>query len=117
MTEKIFVSYAYEDRGVLDKLEQTLRKHYFIRDEKISIIDPLNEVKAGDNIREVLRNQIESATKVVIILTDKSEHSQWVNYEVGMAVALNKPIILVGKKGSGKTSFLANLSDVHLIEL
>lgn len=117
MAEKIFVSYVHEDRGFLDKLVEALRKHGIIEDEPVSIIDPLKEVKVGDNIRETLRNQIQSASKVVIIHTDKSESSQWVNYEAGMADALNKPIIIVGRKGSGKTSFLANLANVRSIEI
>lgn len=117
MAQKIFVSYAHEDRGLLDELEETLRKHGVIGDEPVSIIDPLNEVKLGDNIREAIRNQIESASKVVIIYTDKSGSSDWVNYEVGMADALNKPIIIIGKKGSRKTEFLGNLDNVHSIEI
>jgi len=117
MTEKIFVSYAYEDRGVLDKLEQTLRKHGVIGDEPVSIIDPQKEVKAGDNIREAIRKQIQSASKVIVIHTDTSESSQWVNYEAGMADALNKPIIIIAKKGSGKTRFLSNLANVRSIEI
>ncbi len=117
MTEKIFVSYVHEDRGFIDKVEQALRKHRVIGDEPVSIIDSLKEVKAGDDIRMALRKQIQSASKVVIIHTDKSESSQWVNYVAGMADALNKQIILIGRKGSGKTSFLSNLANVHSIEL
>jgi len=117
VTEKIFVSYAHEDRGFLDKLEEALRKHGVIGDEPVSIIDPLKEVKVGENIREALRKQIQSASKVVIIHTDKSESSQWVHYEAGMADALNIPMIIIARTGTGKTTFLANLSNVHSIEI
>ncbi|MFH1236420.1 MAG: toll/interleukin-1 receptor domain-containing protein [Parcubacteria group bacterium] len=120
MTEKIFVSYDYDDRGVrrvLEKLEQILRKHGVIGDEPVSIIELQKEVKAGDNIREAIRSQIQSASKVIVIQSDKSESSQWVNYEAGMADALNKPIIVIGKKGPGKTRFLSNLANVRSIEI
>lgn len=116
MTEKIFVSYAYEDRESLDNLEEELRDHGIIGDKPVSFIDPLKEVKVGENIREAIRKQVQSADKVIIIHTDKSESSQWVNYEAGMADALNKPIIILGRKGSGKTMLLSNLANALLIE-
>ncbi len=117
MTEKIFVSCAQEDRGLIDKVEKALRKHGIIRDEPVKIIDPFKEAMCGDDIRVTIRKQIESASKVVIIHTKKSESSQWVNYEAGMADALNKQMIIVGRKGLGKTSFLSDLANVRSIEL
>lgn len=118
MTEKIFVSYAFQDRGVLKSLEQELRKHGIVGAEDVMLIDPQSEFQAGDNIREAIKDQIRSASKVVIIASENSENSQWVNYEAGMASALEKPIIIFGRKGSGKTFFLSKaLGNVRSIEM
>ncbi len=67
--------------------------------------------------REVIKKQIQSASKVVVIYTSNTESSQWVNYEVGIADALDKPVIVVGAKGSGKTTLLSALKHLNLIEL
>jgi signal recognition particle GTPase len=114
---RIFVSYASEDKELLDKLEETLRKHDVVGNEAILFFDPKKELETGDNVREKLRAQIEAASKVILIHTDKSESSQWVNYEVGMADALGKPIIVVGRKGAGKSALISKLADVTKIEI
>lgn len=124
MTEKIFVSYAPDDRGVLDNLEQKLRKHGVIGSEPVSIIDIQTEVKPGDNFREAIQKQIQSASKVVVIHSETSESSQWVNYEAGMADALNKPIFVIditdkniGKDSTSRSKFLSNLANVRSIKI
>ena len=115
MTEKIFVSYAHQDRKYLKGLEQQLRKHGIVSGGDVVLIDP-HEIQPGENIREALRNQIRSATKVVIIVSKNSADSEWVNYEAGMASALEKPIVIIGGKGSGKTVFAKALGNVQSIE-
>jgi predicted ABC-type transport system involved in lysophospholipase L1 biosynthesis ATPase subunit len=56
----------------------------------------------------------------VIIATENAMMSKWVNYEVGMAEALGKQIVVVGKRGSDKSSlpmYLKRLGDVQAVEL
>lgn len=118
MAEKIFVSYSHGDRKYLEGLEQLLKAHGVIEGDEVSIIDPFSQsFSAGEDIRETIKKQIQSASKVVIIYTSNTESSQWVNYEVGMADALNKPVIVVGARGSGKTTLLSALKHLKSIEL
>lgn len=118
MAEKIFVSYSHGDRKYLDGLEKVLKEHGVVEGDEISIIDPFSQsFSAGEDIREVIKKQIQSASKVVVIYTSNTESSQWVNYEVGMADALDKPVIVVGARGSGKTTLLSALKHLNLIEL
>jgi len=118
MAERIFVSYSHEDRKYIDGLKEILQKHGVVEGNEISIIDPFSGVfSAGENIRETIKKEIQSASKVVIIYTSNSDSSQWVNYEVGMADALNKPVIVVGTRGSGKTTLLSSLKHIQLIEI
>ncbi len=67
--------------------------------------------------RLAIRDQIKSADMVVIITSESSVESQWVNYEAGMADALGKPIVVVGRRGIGKSSLLTNLADAKVIEI
>ena len=118
MAEKIFVSYSHADQKYLQGLEKVLKDHGVVEGDEVSIIDPFSHpFSAGENIREVIKKQIQSASKVVIIYTNNTESSQWVNYEVGMADALGKPVFVVGARGSGKTALLSSLKHIDLIEL
>ena len=116
MAEKIFLSYAHEDRGLVEAAKQALRKHGVVAEDYITL-EPSQKLKAGSNIRKLIREQISSASKVVIIFSRSSARSQWVNYEAGMAAALDKPIVVVGRRGSGKNSLFSALGDVQSIEL
>jgi TIR domain len=117
MAEKIFVSYAHQDRRLVETVEQTLREHGIVTANDVAIIDPFEEVQAGENIRDIIRDKILSASMVVVIVSDNSAKSQWVNYEAGMAAALEKPIVVIGRKGSGKSALLGALGDVQSIEI
>ena len=117
MTEKIFVSYAHEDRDLVKAVLGALRKHHIVTAEDVVILDP-HHFEPGENIRRMIKDQISSARKVVIIATDHSAKSEWVNYEAGMAAALDKPIVVMGRKGSGKTaSLISSLGNVQSIEI
>lgn len=116
MTEKIFLSYAHQDRAIADQAEKHLREHGLVISDMV-ILDPQKEIRAGDNIREVIRSQMMAASKVVIITSPNSAQSQWVNYEAGMASALGKPIIVIGSRGMEESTLLKTLGVVRSIEI
>ncbi len=116
MDEKIFVSYAHEDRDLVEAVEQALRKHGILTEKNVIIMDPQRDIPAGENIRKMIKDQISAASKVVIIDSKNSAESQWVNYEAGMAAALGKPIFLIRRKGVGKTALASALGNVRSIE-
>ena|SRR5688572_28234160 len=104
MSEKIFLSYARQDRRLVAAVRRALRNQGIIEGNDEVIVGPQQSLKPGiSNVRKTIKNQISSASKVVIIASDHSANSVWVNYEAGMAAALGKPIVLVRKKGGGKS--------------
>ena len=118
MAEKIFVSYAYQDRAIVEQVQDYLRKHGIVTATNVEILDPQKEIQAGDDVRKKIKAQMMAASKVVIITSPNSAQSQWVNYEAGMASALGKPIItIVAYHSSRKTDFLTSLGDVRTIEI
>lgn len=119
MSETIFLSYARQDRRLLGAVRRALRKQGIVRASDVVIVGPHQNLKPGvANVRKTIKDQISSASKVVIIASDHSANSMWVNYEAGMAAALEKPIVVVGKKGSGKTaSMLRAFGKVQSIEI
>ena len=116
MGKKVFLSYAYQDRGIAEQVSRLLEEHGYDTDD-ISFIDPLVDTKIGDDIRGSIKQQMCSASNVVIIVTPNSAKSQWVNYEAGMASALDKPIILIRSKDANDVDFVTSLTDTQLIEI
>ena len=113
--EASLLQYALE--GLLIDEEVVAWSYERDTSEDIIIVDPQHKLKAGSNIRKVIRDAISSASKVVIIASDNSSGSQWVNYEAGMAVALEKPIVVMRSKGSGKTALYRALRNVQAIQI
>jgi hypothetical protein len=116
MAETVFISYAHDDRDLVPDVQEALRKND--RDVVFVDLDPL-DFKRGRSIRRIIQERIRSANKVVIIASDHSANSAWVNYEAGMAAALDKPIVVAGRKGSGKTAYLLfrGMGNVQRIEI
>jgi hypothetical protein len=117
MTETIFLSYAREDRGLVGAVRRALRKHGIVTGNDVVIMDPHEKLKGGLNARKLIKDQMSLASKVVIIGSENSANSVWVNYEAGMAAALGKPIVVFGK-GTGKTaSMLKSLGNVQFVKM
>lgn len=96
--QKVYVSYARSDapriEGILAKLAV------------LGLVQPSDEVISDKDLeprhgalREGVRRQIQSASKVVVVWTKASAESQWVNYEIGLADAFGKSIIPVVRRG------------------
>ncbi len=118
MTKKIFISYAAEDKAYLKEVKQLLHEQRIIKSDDYSIVNPLKDsISSGKNIRKSLQKQIQSASMVVVLATDKSMSSQRVNYEAGMADALDKPIVVVRPKGFRMTRWKSNLSKFRTLSL
>lgn len=116
MSQKIFLSYAQQDRKIADRIEGYLREHGIITTPEVEFFDPRKGIQAGDNIRETLKSEITASSTVVIITSPNSAQSQWVNYEAGMASALGKPIVVVGVGKTGHR-FIQELGNVKTIEI
>lgn len=118
MTNKIFISYAAEDKVHLKEVEQLLLEQRIITGDNYSIVNPLKDsISSGKNIRKSLKKQIQSASTFVVLATDNSTSSQRVNYEAGMADALDKPIVVVRPKGFRMTRWKSNLSKFRTFSL
>ena len=83
----VFISYSREnDRVVTGLLAQALSKQGFK-----TLLD--RRLYPGANITNTICKQISEAHAVILVLSEKSISSPWVNQELGYARALDKPII------------------------
>jgi hypothetical protein len=121
MKQKIFISYAHQDRKYAEKVRKVLAGRGVIDDDAVAL-DFHKEINVGSDARKAIRESIGAASKVVLIATDNAVNSQWVNYEIGMAEALDKDIIVVSSRRKGKSSMVRHIRQrlgqikVHEIE-
>ena len=118
MSEKVFLSYAYEDAGLVRAVTHRLPGLLRINAKNLEVFDALTGVHVGENIRERIKIEMKKAGTVVFFSSPNSDKSQWVSYEAGMAEALGKNVVIVGEKGMGKSSLLRNFGgSVRILEL
>ena len=119
LTEKIFLSYASEDRHLVPRVEGELRKSGLLTERDVQLFDPDKDLRhTGDiNIRDEIKERIQSSDSVVIILSEKMVQSPWVNYETGIADALDKPIYILNRSGEKANEYLSNIEDYKLIDI
>jgi CspA family cold shock protein len=118
MTNRIFISYAAKDKIYLKAVELLLQDNGIIADDDYIVVDPRKEkFESGENIRKSIKEQIQSASLVVILETANSRFSGWVNYEAAMADALDKPIVVVRSKGTRRRTPISNLSKYRTLAL
>jgi hypothetical protein len=100
MKQKVFISYAWQDRDRLEGVLKKLREaHIAELDLTQDIADPISlMIESGQDLRAEIRHQIQSASYVVLFWTKQAAVSDWVQYEVGMADALEKPVVVVAEK-------------------
>jgi len=78
-------------------------------------VDLASVAGPGANFREKLRNAIQSTSKVIVFWSREGAQSPSVNYEIGMAEALGKPIIVARQKGKSPP-LPAELSQLQTVE-
>src|SRR2546427_4966593 len=93
--KKIFISYAAEDYQYAHKLLANL--------PNIGVEGWMDnaDIAAGTALPELVRSAIKGTNAVVVLLSPKSLHSRWVNFEIGAGLALGRPIILILVEGAG----------------
>lgn len=114
-TSDVFISYATQDKPRLGKVIGELKRRGIL-EEQDKIIDITGFYPSGLTVRDHLRKTIQNADKVIIWWSDASSVSDWVNYEAGMAHALDKPTVFVVSKGE-RTRLPRSLMDHQVIEI
>jgi hypothetical protein len=86
MAEKInlFVSHYGRDEKYVEKFKNLISKNYDIRDSSIVESEP-NNAKNKEYIKSLLREQIDWAGKVIVLIGPKTHERDWVNWEIEYA--------------------------------
>lgn len=97
----IFISHAWKYSDAYNKViewlneaqdEGTLTWKNYSVPEHDPLIDP-DEQAGKKRLREMLKNQISPASKIIIISGMYAAHSEWIDFEIDTAISYNKYII------------------------
>jgi len=115
MTSRIFISYASGERKLAEAAMRQLERGGHLPSD--TVFFDVQNIPAGADIRQLLKSKIEASDALVVVLTAAAAVSHWINYEVGLADALGKRIIVVTDKGPEDQRLLANLSSYQTVPL
>ena len=85
----IFISYAQADKPFVKRLYAELQRF------KVRGFMDETDLAAGAELSRQLRETVENADAVVVVLSESAARSQWVLAEIGLAQSFNKPVIPV----------------------
>ena len=97
MSRKVFISYSAKDRELVDSVMKWLRASNLSPAE---VDDPVNWGATAEDVRTVIRKRIARSDTLLLVWSKRASESAWVQYEIGMAQALEKPIVVLLAGGS-----------------
>lgn len=91
----VFLSYARGDEPVARELTASLGQ-----EQLMGWMDQ-TDIAAGEAIACKVKESLREASVIVVLLSERSLRNQWVQFEIGAAIGMNKPIIpiLIGQPG------------------
>jgi hypothetical protein len=84
---QVFLSYADEDRAMMEKIRNSLRR------KSITVWTNKTDIQTGEAFDEAIKRGIEQADNLVFLLSPESVNSTYCQQELDLALLLNKRII------------------------
>ena len=100
-TKNIFISHIHEDDELLADLKSLIaRAGLDVRDGSINSEKPNNAENEQYIKREILKPRIDWASTLVVLITDDTAQSDYVNWEIKYAVENGKRVVGVFGRGA-----------------
>ena len=87
MSADIFISYKSEEEAVARRVRQVLEENGF------SCWMAPDSIPSGSNYMKQIPQAIDSCKAMIVLVSEKSQHSVWVKNEFSQAVTKEKPVI------------------------
>lgn len=97
MSKRVFISYSAQDRTLIPRVMDWLRASGL---SPAQVEDPVNWGASSQDVRTVIRDSVRRADLLLLVWSKQAVESAWVQYEVGMAQALGKPVVVLLAGGS-----------------
>lgn len=105
--EQVFVSHDPADLELVQELFSTVKNFPF------GVHIALEEVESGRS-RKRLEGRLANSDIVVAVLTEGSANSQWINQEIGYAVAKGIPVLPLYEADQYRRGYVADVEGVSL---
>jgi len=105
--ERVFVSHAPGDVDVVESLFRSVRNLPF------DVHVAAEEVEPGRS-REHLKGRLNECDVTVVVVTEAAASNQWINQEIGYAVARGVPIVPVFERQGDLGGYLRGIDGVAL---
>jgi hypothetical protein len=83
----VFISYAHSD---VDEARPLVRK---LKEQNVAGWFDSADIAAGESVASAVRNALKHSSVLIVLLSPRALHSEWVQFEIGAAEALDKKII------------------------
>lgn len=96
----VFISHHHKNQEELDNLKDLMKRNgYDIRDSSIDA-SKQNQAKNEDYIKSLLRERINWAGTVLVLIGEETHSRPWVNWEIEEANRLGKRIVGIYARGA-----------------
>lgn len=111
MNKDIFVSHYHKDADEISNLKKIIGKknQYEPRDSSVYEDKNPNNAKNEEYIKTLIKPKIKWASTLIVIISDKTHLSKWVNWEIEYAQRLGKNIVGVYLPGFKEEDVPENL--------
>lgn len=113
VSRRVFISYNAADQELVGPVMSWLHTSDLSPAE---IADPVTSVSPAQDIRSVIQDSIATCDAMVVIWSSRAAESKWVQYELGMAQALGKRIVVLLAGGS-PSDLPRELADTQQVQL
>src|SRR4051794_39386151 len=72
---RVFISHSHRDAAIVERIAHRLKS------DGHEIWEQSYSVKPGDNIQRAIRAELEQADAVIVVISENSFRSKWVQYE------------------------------------
>lgn len=105
----VFISYSREDKHFAQSLS------HYLQTKNISTWTD-TELKPGMNWQEEILEALEKSKIFVTIISENSIKSQWILFELGLAVGKNKETIIIQKSDIDKATIPVEVANRQIID-
>jgi hypothetical protein len=111
MLHHVFMSYSHEDSVIKSRIRATFRQ------SGLSIWSDADLIPGTSAWSIAIEEAIENAGCVIVLMSPAAKDSQWVNREIGYALAQQTPVIPVLVDGSDSSAIPIKLIDTQYVDL
>jgi WD40 repeat protein len=108
---QVFLAYAHEDKAVMEKIRNSLRREGF------TVWTNTTDIQTGETFEKAIQRGIEQADNIVYLLSPDALNSEYCQQELNYSLSLNKRIIPLQVRTTDPEQIPVVLRNLQYIDL